>query len=297
MANESKNMPVLPTLMTLGNAICGLAAIGLVARVLPIRGLEVADAAAHAQKVTEALWGAGILIYIGMLFDMLDGQVARALNQTSRFGVQLDSLCDVITFGVAPSFIMLVFALEVDFVHLRVFNGIAGLFTLCAVLRLARYNVEAEEDTGTGMYFSGIQTPAAAGAIAAFAIAMPKINELAAEESTRQYGQWLLEGVAVGVPVLTFILAALMVSRLPYPHLTKLLVNAAKTESSDNKLAFHHIVQIIFAVILALIMHELAIPLLFCYYILGVPINSLFGRVVKKDESLSQQHQNIVDHS
>ena len=76
MANESKNMPVLPTLMTLGNAICGLAAIGLVARVLPIRGLEVADAAAHAQKVTEALWGAGILIYIGMLFDMLDGQVA-----------------------------------------------------------------------------------------------------------------------------------------------------------------------------------------------------------------------------
>ena len=211
--------------------------------------------------------------------------------------MQLDSLCDVITFGVAPSFIMLVFALEVDFVHLRVFNGIAGLFTLCAVLRLARYNVEAEEDTGTGMYFSGIPTPAAAGAIAAFAIAMPKINELAAEESTQQYGQWLLEGVALGVPVLTFILAALMVSRLPYPHLTKLLVNAAKTESSDNKLAFHHIVQIIFAVILALIMHELAIPLLFCYYILGVPINSLFGRVVKKDESLSQQHQNIVDHS
>ena len=104
LSDDSK-FPILPTLMTLGNAICGLAAIGLATKAIGVRlaveGIEKASALSLDHSAYEALRYAGLLIFLGMLFDALDGQVARLLNQTSKFGMELDSLCDVITFGVA----------------------------------------------------------------------------------------------------------------------------------------------------------------------------------------------------
>ena len=89
---RQKVFAVLPTLLTLCNAACGFGAITITAKVGPehFGGSE--------------LFTASQLIFLAMLFDMLDGSAARLTNQTSDFGAQLDSLCDAISFGVAPAF-------------------------------------------------------------------------------------------------------------------------------------------------------------------------------------------------
>ena len=88
LSDDSK-FPILPTLMTLGNAICGLAAIGLATKAIGVRlateGMDSAAALPLDPNAYEALRYAGLLIFLGMLFDALDGQVARLLNQTSKF--------------------------------------------------------------------------------------------------------------------------------------------------------------------------------------------------------------------
>ena len=82
-------LAVLPTMLTLGNAVCGLASISVAMSVSP------------NEPDGHALFVAGILIFAGMLFDALDGSAARMTGQESQFGAQLDSLCDAITFGTA----------------------------------------------------------------------------------------------------------------------------------------------------------------------------------------------------
>ena len=89
---------MVPSLLTLGNAACGFASITLAANMSP-------------EKIAEGgLYMAGLLIFIAMAFDALDGPVARLAKQTSDFGAQLDSMCDAVSFGVAPAFLMLKFS-------------------------------------------------------------------------------------------------------------------------------------------------------------------------------------------
>ena len=90
-----KLFAVLPTLLTLGNAACGFGAI--------ILATKIGTPAATGNE----LWIAAVLIYAAMVFDMFDGAAARKLNQTSEFGAHLDSLCDAVSFGVAPAVLML----------------------------------------------------------------------------------------------------------------------------------------------------------------------------------------------
>src|SRR4051794_17117377 len=101
---------VLPTLLTLGNAVCGFGAITFAAKVGPtsLEGTELLQPSVGGRFGNE-LFVAAILIFLGMLFDMLDGRAARWAKHTTDFGAQLDSLCDAITFGVAPAFLMLQF--------------------------------------------------------------------------------------------------------------------------------------------------------------------------------------------
>ena len=168
---KRKLFAVLPTLLTLGNAACGFGAITFAAKVGP-------ESAAGNEFFIAAL-----LIFLAMLFDMLDGSAARWTQQTSDFGAELDSLCDVISFGIAPAFLMLQFtradhtfgsqltAPFADLYHPRLLWVIGVLFVVCAVLRLARFNVETDEDDSHA-FFSGLPSPAAAGTVASFPIAM-----------------------------------------------------------------------------------------------------------------------------
>jgi len=271
---EDSRFPIYPTLMTLGNAICGLIAIGFSTKFLGVLAEVEAYRTLESEHYRWLQW-AGMLIFLGMLFDTLDGQVARWTNQVSRFGLHLDSLCDVITFGVAPAFIMLSFS---EALPTRLIQGIAGIYTLCAIMRLARYNVEAETESGVGNVFRGLPSPAAAGAIATFAIAMPDVMFLVNHTDPQQQkiGNLCCDVSMVLVPLLTFALACLMVSRVPYPHLGKQL--ASRRKSRKN---FVRLVQILFAVIGILMFRELALPVIFLYYLCASPCVLFWHKIMK----------------
>jgi CDP-diacylglycerol--serine O-phosphatidyltransferase len=264
-------LAVLPTVLTLGNGVCGLAAIAVAMSVnLPW------------ENETKLLV-AGILIFGGMLFDALDGSAARMTGQESRFGAELDSLCDAITFGAAPAVIVWRYS---DNQALALADGqalpqkltwaIGVLFALCVLIRLARFNVESSEgDTHEG--FEGLPSPAAAGTIAAIAIAMPELTAYATG-NYHEYVQWLATQLHAGaqyfVAALTLSLAYLMVSRFQYPHVFQQLVRGRR--------APHQIGQAMFVVIGALLLHWLALPIAFFYYAFASPVRSLSLRWRKR---------------
>jgi len=162
----------LPNWFTIGNLFLGILAIIMVFN-------ERSDVAS-------------ILIIVAMLLDGLDGRVARALNAQSEFGKELDSLSDVISFGVAPAFIMYVAA----------FQGLneavgwiaTAIFPICGALRLARFNVS----DGIPGYFLGLPIPAAGGVLCTLALFADSIPN------------WVMVGASL-------LLSFLMVSTVKYP--------------------------------------------------------------------------------
>lgn len=259
---REKVFAVVPTLLTLGNATCGFGAITFATKVGP--------------GVTEGndLLIAALLILAAMAFDMLDGHAARLTNKTSDFGAQLDSLCDCVSFGVAPAFIMLKFPQVHHIYHPRLLWVIAVLYVLCAVLRLARFNVETcEEDTHDS--FSGLPSPAAAGTVAAVVVGVPGLEQLTHPSSSamaQTVGGWLMSATALGMPLLTLALACLMVSRIRYPHVFNQLFRGRRN--------FSHLVQLIFAGVAIFLVHELAVPLILIYFVLASPLRAFWAETV-----------------
>src|SRR5262249_24268980 len=211
MPRRQKMFAVLPTMLTLGNAVCGFGAITFAAKV------GLAEPMGWGRSVTERLWIAAALVFLAMVFDMLDGRAARWPKQTSQFGAELDSLCDAISFGVAPAVILIKFCAEaypsMNMLAARLLWAIAVLFMICAILRLARFNVETDEED-THEYFSGLPSPAAAGTVASFMIAYPELEHLAAPlaegagawaRTTHAGASYLLPGLKVLLPIVTFL--------------------------------------------------------------------------------------------
>ena len=152
-------------------------------------------------------WATAVTFVIAaMILDMLDGRAARLLGADSRFGAQLDSLADLVSFGVAPSIIMYMWSLK------EMGNGgwiIALIFCACAAIRLARFNVESVRDEGAtkgNPYFTGLPTPAAA----CMAVLPLLISFQWDDPLIRQ--PWIT-GVVFAIT------SALMVSRLPTPSI------------------------------------------------------------------------------
>ena len=146
---------ILPNLFTLSSIFCGFYAAVTAAAMVP--GQE-----------RETLYRACVAVLFAMIFDAVDGRVARLTRTQSEFGVQMDSLADVISFGATPALIAWHWGLN-GF-------GTAGLmacfvYCACAVVRLARFNVLAANNTGPSHYFIGLPTPAAAGLLVAIVIA------------------------------------------------------------------------------------------------------------------------------
>jgi len=137
----------IPNLLTVGNLFLGILAILLAFQ----DGYQYVDYAA-------------LIVIFGMILDGLDGRMARLLNAESEFGKELDSLSDVVTFGVAPAFIIYVAALQE--LGILAMMSIA-VFPICGALRLARFNVQTGGNTG---YFVGLPITAAGGALATLAL-------------------------------------------------------------------------------------------------------------------------------
>jgi CDP-diacylglycerol--serine O-phosphatidyltransferase len=154
-----RGAPLLPTLFTVGNIVCGYYALVAAMR----GGAANFDAAAKA-------------IGIAIVLDGLDGRVARLTGATSPFGKEFDSLADVISFGLAPAFLAYswgLFSLEGDgdvFRHLIRWGGVITFaFLMCGAWRLARFNIQATDGPNhvPFRHFVGLPIPAAAGMIAA----------------------------------------------------------------------------------------------------------------------------------
>lgn len=136
-----------------------------ISRIIP-SALTLLGLCAGATSIRFALTGdwrlAVVAIFCAMLFDMMDGRAARLLGADSRFGVQLDSLADLVSFGVAPAVLVYTWSLS----QMGGAGWIAALiFCACSALRLARFNIEASRDEGASQshpYFTGLPTPAAA---------------------------------------------------------------------------------------------------------------------------------------
>ncbi|TWT94492.1 CDP-alcohol phosphatidyltransferase [Stieleria varia] len=259
-------LAVLPTMLTLGNGVCGLGAIAI----------AVSDPATLGWPLEQKLFFAGLLIFGGMLFDALDGSAARMTGQESEFGAQLDSLCDAVTFGTAPA--VIIWGLS-DLLPQRLVWAIGVLFTLCVLIRLARFNVETDEEDSHES-FEGLPSPAAAGTLAAFAIAMPDLKSLATDdmyhERVHQFADNVLQASHFFIPGLALVLAFLMVSRFNYPHLVSQWIRGRRTPTQIG--------QALFAVGGVFLLHWLALPLAFCFYAFGSPIQAGWQHLKAKKE-------------
>jgi CDP-diacylglycerol--serine O-phosphatidyltransferase len=141
-----------------------------------------------------AAWG----IIIATIFDGLDGWVARLTHSTTRFGIELDSLSDLVAFGVAPAVLLYKWALMP---FGRIGWAAAFLFTACGALRLARYNVQM--GSAESKSFTGMPIPAGASILATLVMFY--------------HENWqTMPGKNVYILLLTFIVAALMVSTLRF---------------------------------------------------------------------------------
>lgn len=264
---RQKVFAVLPTLLTLCNGACGFGAITIAAKVGPE---QIGD--------PELLITAAQLIFLAMLFDILDGSAARLTNQTSDFGAQLDSLCDVISFGVAPGFLLLQLAKSDH--HLlaeatlafpgRLLWAIAVLFMACATLRLARFNAESDEED-SHEYFSGLPSPAAAGVVASFPIGIRELNQ--ALSPSGWMAAYVLPALAIVLPLVTLAAAVLMVSRIRYAHVFNQMIRGRRSRVQ--------ILQIVFAMVLVFVVREMAIPVLFCAFAFSSPLRALWERYVR----------------
>lgn len=295
---RAKGFAVIPTLLTLGNAVCGFGAITLIALVGPE---DIETNVKSAKTASELLFVAAELIFLAMVFDTLDGSVARLTKQTSDFGAQLDSLCDVVSFGVAPAFLMLKL-MHPDHELLKVIVRapfefpprmlwtIAVLYMICAILRLARFTVEIG-DKESRDYFSGLPSPAAAGVIAAFPIALLSLRDLAAENSLSvsfSFVRLLLHPLIVILPLITILVSLLMVSRIRYPNPSSRIFR----ETGNRK-------TLLFVVVAALLifsMRELALPILFCFFAFASPTAALIRwRASRRDKLRTPPQHNSTN--
>lgn len=264
-----KRIAIVPTLFTLGNGVCGFAAITFAAR---IPRVTVGAGLDFGNQEISWLWWSALMILLAMIFDMLDGRVARMARWTSDFGAQLDSLCDAISFGVAPAFLLLKLCsdsdrLEISDVWMKGLWMIAVLYVMCAIMRLARFNVENDHSPESHLWFKGLPSPAAAGAVASAAILR---SELRAEWWSGILSRFSIsphaveEAIDLGLPLATVALAIMMVSRVRYPHLVNQMLRGRRD--------FTHIVKLLFAGVTIVLVRELAVPLLVWTFALGTPV-------------------------
>jgi len=197
---------VLPSLFTVGTLVCGYFAI-----LSTLRGAQMLAAGVATGLAVIAFDNAARAIGWAILFDGLDGRIARMTNTASPFGREFDSLADVIAFGVAPAFLAFVWGVRgVDEMagreliqHIRQVAWIITFaYVICGAARLARFNIDTVKPTGDRRFFVGLPIPAAAGVVAAIV-----------HWQKQPLNAWEF---AAGWLVVVGILAFLMVSRMRY---------------------------------------------------------------------------------
>ncbi|MDR2729446.1 MAG: CDP-diacylglycerol--serine O-phosphatidyltransferase [Treponema sp.] len=202
-----KGIYIIPSLFTCGNMSFGILSI-----ISSING-----------DFIRAAW----FLVAALGCDIIDGRIARMTNTTSMFGMQLDSLSDLVSFGTAPAIMMYMLVLK------NMGNpgiAIAVLFVLCSALRLARFNVLAQSGE-IHKHFVGLPTPASAGVIISFVLSY---ELLAPEEYSLNFKtipalMELIPTFFKVMPVVIVILSFLMVSNIPYLSFKRIKLTMVRT--------------------------------------------------------------------
>ena len=247
---------MLPTMVTLGNLFCGFLAVAFLTDSQVHDDPSLPSAAIERIGLVEK---SILMIFLAMIFDTLDGFVARLTGHASPFGAQVDSICDAVSFGVAPALLFKVVA-ESDptIITPKMALILAVIFLACGVLRLARFNLETDADEDSHRYFEGLPIPAAAAVVASLAFANIEIDPKDADS-------WIRRTLPYLVPVLGF----LMVSRIRYVHVGTLLA---------RRWNFQLVVLLVFVVALAVLFHQISLPVICVGFALSGPVLMLFRR-------------------
>jgi len=259
---------VLPGLLTIANGLAGFASLHYATK----------DALGDATlaNLATAAW----LIFAAMVFDMLDGRVARMTRRTSDFGGQLDSLCDVISFGVAPAMLIvraeaMVLRGQIERLSIvphalgieRLVWAVAAVYLSCGALRLARFNVENVPDESAHFYFKGLPIPGAAAAVASLVLLL---DNLAGIEQGWRSSPWLLAAIGTTLPVVTLLAGLLMVSRFTYTHVVNHYIR--------GKRSFNYLVKLIIIALAAMVQPYLTLACVTTAYALSGPVGTLLNR-------------------
>jgi len=241
----------LPSAATLGNLICGMVAI--LCCLLSIRAeyFEMDSRAVH--PILRAFFPSYIaigayLVVLAMLFDAVDGRLARMTRQTSEFGSQLDSIADVVSFGAAPAVLLLTILLrlgvpasgepQVSSIEWRIGLTVGLVFACCAAIRLARFNAENTVDEAAQRRFSGLPTPGAALGL----VSLLLLHQDLVYNGPVIWGvDWppILLRVILGAAA---VLGILMVSRIDFVHVFNVYLTRERPPS--------HLIAVVVAVLL-----------------------------------------------
>lgn len=195
MSDREPRIYVLPTMMTAGNILSGFVAILQI-----FSGRTASD--------TDHYYFAIIAILAACLFDVLDGRLARLGGQESPFGRELDSLADIVSFGIAPALLVHDIVLKSIDRPAGLGSFIASAYLVCGAMRLARFNcLAAMDDKSSSKHFRGCPIPAAAGVIASLTLLL-----LWLDGANKEIGNW-----KYGLAILMVLLSFLMVSNIEYP--------------------------------------------------------------------------------
>ena len=239
MMNAKRGIYILPSLFTTGNVFCGFYAFIAVLN----------------EKFYVAAWA----IVVAIIFDVLDGRVARLTKTTSAFGMQYDSLADIISFGMAPAFLAYSWVLK----PFGRWGWMAAfLFLLCGALRLARFNVTKSDVRG--QHFIGLPIPAAASIVASIVIAFEDV-----------FATRINPGIMVAV---VYFLAFLMVSNVRYPALKKL--------EFKKRVSFPRFLLVILVLYTFATLPRTALFLISFIYVVVGPIGYYYSQKAQRDESL-----------
>ena len=235
--NFEKGVYILPNLMTTAAVFCSFYAM--------------------ISAINGKIYYAAIAIIVAMIFDGLDGRIARMMNATSNFGLQLDSLADAVSFGVAPALIIYAYVLDG---YDRLGWLAAFLFVICALLRLARFNIQDPELATKE--FVGLPAPGAAGFMVITII------------MTEDY--FGLENVPdFFFLVLTYVLAFLMVSNIPY--------ESFKRMQKLNRRSFPVFLGVLLTIYLFAVIPQIFLFVFGIYYVFTSPLLWLYKKIIKKE--------------
>ena len=212
-----------------------------------------------------------IAVIIAGVIDGLDGRIARLIKGTSKVGKELDSLTDVISFGVAPAFIMYFWTLsEIG----RLGWLISLIFVICVALRLARFNVSSEgESSWKDNFFEGIPSPA--GGILVLMPLIYSYSEI----------QFFNPNYQVIVPILFIMISILLISKIPTYSLKKIVVPRSTT------IFLLFIVVLFFGLLLIYTFNTIIIS--GAIYLVMIPISTIHYYIIKKNNKFNNEE---IDH-